>query len=1181
MKKFGLKTSKLHRVIAATVCLVMVLGLVFQVTLFSAPEGEKKQVEQAVTRVADASTINSWQEFYGNEEDTTHAGKIWTDKTVVNGDITLKSLDGTANTVVRRAESEGSDNFMVGLSALSSNKSITLEAAIPVDVMLVLDVSSSMKETPSKRRISLLIKAVNESIQTILDMNEKNRIGVVLYTGGNSEEQSSIQHAYCILPLDHYKTMEKNQYLFVNTSTSGNSQAIKVANGVFDSKGMPMYDENERGFAVTGNTYIQNGLLEAFEQFMPQSTGDTEGRIPVIALMGDGEPTAVNIQYADRGNATIEERIGSTDGTDIRMAFLTQLTAAWIKQGLKEYYSKTPLFYTVGLFDDANVTENPYADMVFNPSKSTNKDLDNWWNEFLAAAPGTVVHLEAEGKSIDVTKKDSKISESKDRNYVDEFFNASSVKDLDAKFKELVEKIKIKSAEFPTEEEKNNPNYSGYLMFEDQIGEYMHVEYMSGVMYDGELHQGNTFAKKMEKNGNATAEEIAEFLSSIKERLDITEEQAEELWINAREQGQISYNESKVSNYIAWYADKDGRYLAPYKSEEKLPEQAVFLNKSYFYYGNSSGTVAEEKLMYLGVRVEENLASNTEKVKFSVPASLIPLVKYEVSRNVANANDSQTQKENAYPVRLFYEVGVKEGINEYDLSAVKPDYRYLEDDSASKKIATFYSNAWLDNKEDSKAQTSVKFDVSDKNEYYYYTEETPIYVKDAENGYKLYTGKKPEINDGNEYYCKKLIYDLGKGVQEVAFPIDKASLNVGEITDGREGWAILSGTFRYERLEEKSKSDMNNPNGNVTGTADYIYKSTIHANSSTYDIGNEGTNAEKGLITIWLGNNGKSVIHQGKLKIGKVVDGFFGEDNQETEFHFVLSLNSIDKERVPDTINGIKNTGKDICPIENGKIKFTLTDSGSIEFWLPAGINISLEEIGENEENYGTTITVKQEGQTLPKVEGKKVQNLEILTQSVSEINVANGYIPPPQLLFLYKTDGDGKRLAGAKFNLYRLNCLDPEHHTDEIHNQIIKETKDSECWQWISTAISDDWEGYLNFLDEGKESVEFTKGIYRLVEVEAPEGYMKSIGQWNIIVNPGTNKRIAFEEILGEQGERPTAIKKHTEKEFLIPNYQPIDPPITGGRGIDRFLILGGIVTVSGLMITVHLLLQRKRGKI
>lgn len=91
----------------------------------------------------------------------------------------------------------------------------------------------------------------------------------------------------------------------------------------------------------------------------------------------------------------------------------------------------------------------------------------------------------------------------------------------------------------------------------------------------------------------------------------------------------------------------------------------------------------------------------------------------------------------------------------------------------------------------------------------------------------------------------------------------------------------------------------------------------------------------------------------------------------------------------------------------------------------------------------------------------------------------------------------------------------------------------------------------------------------------------MRSVGQWNMIVVPKGNKPVTFEQVLGENGERPTAIEKNTEREFQIINYKPINPPITGGRGIDRFLILGATVTISGLMITVHLVLQRKRGKL
>ena len=74
---------------------------------------EKEEPEQAITRVADVSTINSWQEYFGSETDTSNAGKIWTDKTVVDGDITLQSIEGDNNsTTISRKET---DNFLVGL----------------------------------------------------------------------------------------------------------------------------------------------------------------------------------------------------------------------------------------------------------------------------------------------------------------------------------------------------------------------------------------------------------------------------------------------------------------------------------------------------------------------------------------------------------------------------------------------------------------------------------------------------------------------------------------------------------------------------------------------------------------------------------------------------------------------------------------------------------------------------------------------------------------------------------------------------------------------------------------------------------------------------------------------------------------------------------------------------------
>ena len=56
--------------------------------------------------------------------------------------------------------------------------------------------------------------------------------------------------------------------------------------------------------------------------------------------------------------------------------------------------------------------------------------------------------------------------------------------------------------------------------------------------------------------------------------------------------------------------------MAPCAYEEVKPENAAFINKSYFYYGSSSGTISGEKLMYLGVRVENNLTTHVQTVRF-------------------------------------------------------------------------------------------------------------------------------------------------------------------------------------------------------------------------------------------------------------------------------------------------------------------------------------------------------------------------------------------------------------------------------------------------------------------------------------------------------------------------------------------------------------------------------------
>ena len=241
-----------------------------------------------------------------------------------------------------------------------------------------------------------------------------------------------------------------------------------------------------------------------------------------------------------------------------------------------------------------------------------------------------------------------------------------------------------------------------------------------------------------------------------------------------------------------------------------------------------------------------------------------------------------------------------------------------------------------------------------------------------------------------------------------------------------------------------------------------------------------------------------------------------------------------------------------------------------------------------------------------------------------STILFVNDYTAFTTQFSLTKYGDNGERLSRAVFNLYKCGVLEPKapdkpqppndpsdpdyqdkyeeykkeyeeyltqyeeykKHIQTEHNKILDDrTKEKTCWELIGTGTSI-MSGVVNFYDVKNEEnpkaiLSLRKGEYRLIETKAPDEYMKPEGQWNIKIVPGGNVRFTFSEVRGENGARPPAISEMDENSFKVQNYKPINPPITGGRGIDRFLILGAAVTISGLMITVHLVLQRKRGKL
>lgn len=161
------------------------LLLLFAIFLTLAP------VSAFAATVADPSSASTWSNW-GLENSTENVGRIWTDKTVSDGDIDLTGAGGTMTI------EKGDSDFLTSLSAISSTSNLTMTSSTPLDIVLVLDASGSMDDSmgnrDSTKRIDALKAAANAFVDEIAkanegvsDANQQHRVAVVKFAGNGTE----------------------------------------------------------------------------------------------------------------------------------------------------------------------------------------------------------------------------------------------------------------------------------------------------------------------------------------------------------------------------------------------------------------------------------------------------------------------------------------------------------------------------------------------------------------------------------------------------------------------------------------------------------------------------------------------------------------------------------------------------------------------------------------------------------------------------------------------------------------------------------------------------------------------------------------------------------------------------------------------------------------------------------
>ena len=219
----------------------------------------------------------------GENASTRYAGRVWTDKTVYTEDAVFTGDVGSVTV------EKGDADFLVSYSALSTSMEISGSAVAPLDVVFVIDDSSSMVNSGY---LDDTVTAVNQSLASLMEMNENNRAAVILYDTDSAS----------LLPLGHYTSSENGT--FINYTGSGRYFYNTVKENVDYNN--PLYWSN-RGWRVnTGNcldmsssrgTNIQMGiytgmnLLASNDDTTVNVNGTVVNRVPAVILLSDGAAT--------------------------------------------------------------------------------------------------------------------------------------------------------------------------------------------------------------------------------------------------------------------------------------------------------------------------------------------------------------------------------------------------------------------------------------------------------------------------------------------------------------------------------------------------------------------------------------------------------------------------------------------------------------------------------------------------------------------------------------------------------------------------------------------------------------------------------------------------------------------------------------------------------------------------
>ncbi len=231
----------------------------------------------------------------------------------------------------------------------------------------------------------------------------------------------------------------------------------------------------------------------------------------------------------------------------------------------------------------------------------------------------------------------------------------------------------------------------------------------------------------------------------------------------------------------------------------------------------------------LQIAVTHNEGAQGDVVTVRVPENLLPLRLHDVS--VDKDGNATTCTTDADPIRVFYEVGLKDGVEQL---VIKPDdamKQYIAGHSADGKV-DFFTNQY-DEAHKTNGSTTAEFTPANTNDYYRFVSDTPLYTAQDEKA------TATSFDENGSYYYKRSYYE-GNRLNDQWVNVSGKML-AGKVARNNAGrYQVTAGQARVGLLVGDTAAKASNP----TGTA---------ANSIA-------TAWESSVVRQHLGNNGKLTL---------------------------------------------------------------------------------------------------------------------------------------------------------------------------------------------------------------------------------------------------------------------------------------------------------------------------------